>query len=686
VATPFSGVAQAATITGPTAAGSSAAALTVASNTGDMVLDAVSEFGAGGAAGDPGAGQTLQGKFIAGQDFGGVSTASGATSVPMSWSLNGNGQYYTHAAIDIPATTTALIAPSITYGTNASINVLVSSGAGTATGNVSLTVDGGTPLTQALSGGSSVFSVPGLQAGKHNLSASYVAPGTLDTSSTTGTLTVNPATLTITPTAGQSNVYGAAVPALTYTPNGFVNGDSATLLSGLLRTTATAASLVGTYAFTLGTLTAGNNYMLALSANPPTLVITPAPLTITPTAGQSKVYGAAEPTLTYTASGLANNDPLSTITGALGTTATAASPVGNYPISLGTLVAGNNYTVVLAANPPSFAITPAPLTVTADNQVMPPGGTVPAFTYHYTGLLNGDSSAAFTGSLATTATSSSAAGSYPITQGTLAATGNYSIGTFHPGTLTVLGSGVTLVGTTLFIVSGSSSNDQVLVTPVGSSTTGSTGVQVKAVLNHAASTTTFTQSGLSLQIYGYSGNDTIVLDPRLTVTAAISAGNGNDGVAAGAATVTVTLGNGNDAVELGDGNNTVTLGNGNDDVLVGNGNNVVVTGNGNDAIGAGNGDNLIVAGLGHHAVVVGNGSNILIDGSVTLTQSDDSLRHVLNEWIQSGKNAAASIRAELAVTDNTNNANTMLAGSGLDWFWETYSKDTTNRKPGDLLN
>ena len=65
------------------------------------------------------------------------------------------------------------------------------------------------------------------------------------------------------------------------------------------------------------------------------------------------------------------------------------------------------------------------------------GGTVPALTYTYTGLVNGDTSATFSGGLATTATSSSSVGSYPITQGSLAATGNYTIGTFNAGTLTV---------------------------------------------------------------------------------------------------------------------------------------------------------------------------------------------------------------------------------------------------------
>jgi hypothetical protein len=62
---------------------------------------------------------------------------------------------------------------------------------------------------------------------------------------------------------------------------------------------------------------------------------------------------------------------------------------------------------------------------------------VPALTYHYTGLVNGDTGASFTGALATTATGGSGVASYPITQGSLAATGNYTIDTFNPGTLTV---------------------------------------------------------------------------------------------------------------------------------------------------------------------------------------------------------------------------------------------------------
>jgi hypothetical protein len=73
---------------------------------------------------------------------------------------------------------------------------------------------------------------------------------------------------------------------------------------------------------------------------------------------------------------------------------------------------------------------------------------------------------------------------------------------------------------------------------------------------------------------------------------------------------------------------------------------------------------------------------------VQLTQSGDSLAQVLRDWTQYGATAAnvASIRSRLKVIDNTTNANTLKAGSGLDWFWETFAQDTTNRKATDMLN
>ena len=147
-------------------------------------------------------------------------------------------------------------------------------------------------------------------------------------------------------------------------------------------------------------------------------------------------YGGTVPALTYTYTGLVNGDTSATFSGGLATTATSSSSVGSYPITLGTLAATGNYTIG-TFNPGTLTVNAAPLIVTAANKSMTYGGTVPALTYTYTGLVNGDTSATFSGGLATTATSSSSVGGYSITEGTLAATGNYTIGTFNAGTLTV---------------------------------------------------------------------------------------------------------------------------------------------------------------------------------------------------------------------------------------------------------
>jgi formylglycine-generating enzyme required for sulfatase activity/uncharacterized protein YjdB len=76
-------------------------------------------------------------------------------------------------------------------------------------------------------------------------------------------------------------------------------------------------------------------------------------VTITPATGQSKTYGAADPTFTYTPSETLISG--NTFTGALAYTGTNA---GTYPFTLGTLSAGDNYTLVLGGNI-TFAITKA---------------------------------------------------------------------------------------------------------------------------------------------------------------------------------------------------------------------------------------------------------------------------------------------------------------------------------------
>jgi hypothetical protein len=120
----------------------------------------------------------------------------------------------------------------------------------------------------------------------------------------------------------------------------------------------------------------------------------------------------------------------------IATLMTTSLPAGTHLITA-TYLGDANFGRSTTPAPLVEVVNPAPLTVTAANQVMTYGGGVPALTYTYTGLVNGDSAACFTGALATAATGSSNVGTYPITAGTLAATGDYTIATFNPGTLTV---------------------------------------------------------------------------------------------------------------------------------------------------------------------------------------------------------------------------------------------------------
>ena len=152
----------------------------------------------------------------------------------------------------LAVTATQITAPSsITYGSDANIVVNVTSTAATVTGDVSLAVNGGTPITQPLSAGSSTFILSGLAAGAYTLDVNFPLQGGFLPSSATATLVVNPAPLTI--TANNANkVLDAPNPAFTASYSGFVLGESPSVLSGTLSCTTTAltTSPVGPYPIT----------------------------------------------------------------------------------------------------------------------------------------------------------------------------------------------------------------------------------------------------------------------------------------------------------------------------------------------------------------------------------------------------------------------------------------------------
>ncbi|MBD0726705.1 hypothetical protein B6A10_16155, partial [Flavobacterium sp. L1I52] len=133
---------------------------------------------------------------------------------------------------------------------------------------------------------------------------------------------------------------------------------------------------------------------------------------------QTKVYGTADPTFTYSVSpSLVGTD---SFTGLL--TRVTGENVGTYAIQQGTLTAGTNYSVNYVSN--DFAITAKPITVTANvSQTKVYGTADPVFTYSVSPSLVGTDS--FTGLL--TRVAGENVGTYPIQQGGLTAGANYSI-------------------------------------------------------------------------------------------------------------------------------------------------------------------------------------------------------------------------------------------------------------------
>jgi MBG domain (YGX type)/Bacterial Ig-like domain (group 3)/Beta-propeller repeat len=250
-----------------------------------------------------------------------------------------------------------------------------------------------------------------------------------------GTLSITPAPLTITAN-NASKIYGAANPAFSATDTGFVNGDTAAVLSGALSCTSAAAvsSPVGSYPINCSGVSSSN---YAITFVPGALTVTPAALTIAAN-NATRLYGGANPAFTASSSGFVNGDNASVLIGVLScsTAATSASPVGTYPVTCSGQSAAN-YSITYV--PGQLSVTPAPLTITANNVSRPYGQANPSsFGVTYSGFVNGDTSSSLSGALSctTTAAQSSPVGTYPITCMGLTSS-NYAI-TFVPGTLTVI--------------------------------------------------------------------------------------------------------------------------------------------------------------------------------------------------------------------------------------------------------
>src|SRR5262249_44967432 len=102
----------------------------------------------------------------------------------------------------------------------------------------------------------------------------------------------------------------------------------------------------------------------------------------------------------------------------------------------------SDYAITFASG--NLTVTPAALTVTANDATKVYGQANPSLSASYSGFVNGDSAATLSGSLVltTTCTASSHAGSYAVTPGGLTS-GDYTI-TFTGGTLTVTPAALTV--------------------------------------------------------------------------------------------------------------------------------------------------------------------------------------------------------------------------------------------------
>ncbi|MCH1399387.1 two-partner secretion system adhesin CdrA [Pseudomonas aeruginosa] len=235
-------------------------------------------------------------------------------------------------------------------------------------------------------------------------------------------LTITKALLNVIADA-KTKVYGDADPSLTYQVSGLKNGDTAgSILTGGLNRA--AGENVGVYGINQGDLALNSgNYDLSYQGN--NLTITKALLNVIADA-KTKVYGDADPSLTYQVSGLKNGDTAGAVLNGGGLVRVSGENVGNYAIQQGGLgLVSGNYDLAYQGN--NLTITKALLNVIADGKTKVYGDADPSLTYQVSGLKNGDSAGSIlTGGLNRAAGEN--VGVYGINQGGLVLTsGNYDL-------------------------------------------------------------------------------------------------------------------------------------------------------------------------------------------------------------------------------------------------------------------
>ena len=345
-----------------------------------------------------------------------VANATALTINPALLSVSGAKTY--------DATTGFATGRLVVAGAQNGENVVLTSGSGTTS-----SADAGTYAGSSLS--NLAISVTGGNA----MASNYTLPAT-------GALVIGQATITVAGATGVNKTYDAT----TNLPNGATGFTYTGVIGNNATVTATSAQYASANAgmepvnvagLTIAGAAAGD-YVLSATSVTGSGTISPAAITVTANGGSS-IYGQTPANPGLSATGLQGGQTVTVLTGLSNSFGiTGQSNAGTTTLSVQGMLTNANYTVT-AANTGTFTVAQRSLAIAAVDQQRAAGTANPPLTYQVgattptAGLVNGDG---LTGSLATTATQASPAGAYAISQGTLAASGNYIVG-FTPGTLTV---------------------------------------------------------------------------------------------------------------------------------------------------------------------------------------------------------------------------------------------------------
>ena len=229
--------------------------------------------------------------------------------------------------------------------------------------------------------GVSISRAAGEAVGTYTITPSAATDSNYAISFVTADFSITAAPLTVT-ASDQTKVYGTTDPTLTYSITGFVNGDDESDLDTGVSISRAAGEAVGTYTITPSAATDSNYAISFVTAD---FSITAAPLTVT-ASDQTKVYGATDPTLTYSITGFQGTDTEADLDTGVSISRAAGETVGTYTITPSG-ASDSNYAISFVTA--DFSITAAPLTVTASDQTKVYGATDPTLTYSITGFVNG---------------------------------------------------------------------------------------------------------------------------------------------------------------------------------------------------------------------------------------------------------------------------------------------------------